>query len=368
MGWVEARGSGHIARYRKDGKVISVGGFDSANDAKIFLASVITDTHRGDYIDPRAGDAPLSEWITEWQQGRLVKATTAAGDAGMIRNHVLPSLGDKPLRDITPSVVRRWVVKIGKGGLSPKSVRNCHGMLYVVMAQAVAEGLIRKNPCEGTPLPEVARPELRILTPQEVERLIAATPEPYRPLVVLLAGTGMRWGEAVGLKVGRVDVLGGTVSVVETLSEVNGKLAYGTPKTKTSRRTITIARAAREALVPLVSGKSSGDPVFTTEEGALLRRNNFLRRVWRPAYEAAGITPAPRVHDLRHAHVSMLIASGIPLLAISRRLGHASISVTGDVYGHLLPEVDEHLLAAIDAALPSAREATAHHLPTNAHT
>lgn len=357
MGWVESRGRRFVARYRDGGQVVTVGGFPTKAAARAYLATVDTDMARGTHIDPRGQQVLFADWATEWIAARPgIKASTAATDAGRLKVHLRPAFNRMQLGRITPLSIRRWAAQLIASGLAAKTVRNCHGLMHTIMRDAVDEGLIARNPCVGTPLPDSSRREMRFLTEPELERLVAATPGHYRPLILTLVGTGLRWGEAAGLKVGRVDVLSGHLTVAPkdgALHEVGGRLSYGSPKSKKSARRISLPAVVRDALVPLVASGGAKDPVFTTEQGALLRRGNFARRVWEPAVRKAGLPAELRMHDLRHTHAAWLISAGRPLTAVQRRLGHASITVTSDIYGHLLPEVDAAILGTLDAALPT---------------
>jgi integrase len=186
------------------------------------------------------------------------------------------------------------------------------------------------------------------LTEQQLARLVACTPEWWRPLVVTLAGTGMRWGEAVGLTVEHVDLLVPEVRIRQTLNPTATRWKPS-PKTKAGRRHIGLPNAVVDVLLPLVAGKDGREPVFTTPEGALVKHRTFNYGVWQPACRAAGVIATP--HDLRHSHAALLIANGVPMPAISQRLGHASIKTTFDTYGYLLPRVEQHLLEGLDEVL-----------------
>ena len=119
-------------------------------------------------------------------------------------------------------------------------------------------------------------------------------------------------------------------------------------------RTITLPRSLAPELRAAAAGKRQDDLVLTTTTGRRISQPLFWRKAWRPAVDAAGLEPRPRVHDLRHSHASALIAAGIPLPVIQRRLGHESIQTTVDVYGHLAPESYAGAAAAMDASLVQA--------------
>jgi integrase len=140
---------------------------------------------------------------------------------------------------------------------------------------------------------------------------------------------------------------------VQTLVEINGNFSYGEPKSRNSRRLVSLP----PTLVDLLSGHLTQRPfapedlLFTSPTGEPLSRSNFYSRVWKPTTRAAGLIPAPRFHDLRHTHVALLIAANVPIKAIQLRLGHASIVMTMDRYGHLMETVDESLLDALELQL-----------------
>jgi integrase len=153
----------------------------------------------------------------------------------------------------------------------------------------------------------------------------------------------------------RVDLLRGTVSVAEILTEVAGRLYFGPPKTRASRRTVSLPRVVtRELDAHLAGGGDPDDHVFTAPQGGTLRIVAFRNRIWRPATEAAGLTGL-RIHDLRHTAVALWIAAGASPKEVAVRAGHTSVSFTLDRYGHLYPEADTRLRDRLDTLHASAR-------------
>lgn len=365
--WVEKNGPVYRIRdWRGDQKVTLESGFSTKTAAKARMTALRADQLRGDFIDPRAGRITLSDWIDAWWPMReaSLKPTAAHSEGGRVRNHIRPLLGDLPLEDITGLTVQQWVTALATGAgpmgedvrrprrpLGPKTIRHCHGLLSQALDAAVGQRLIRANPCRNTRLPEVVPHEMRFLSEPEIGRLITAVPERWRPLVLLLVGTGLRWGEACALRMCDVDVLAGRLTVVRSMQELSGsgEIVFGTPKSRMSRRTVTFSRRVADALTGVVAGKGREDLVFTAPMGGPVRTRNF-RRGWVRWTAAAGLAGL-RIHDLRHTHAAILISAGRPLTAIQRRLGHASLAVTSDVYGHLLEHVDEGILDAIEGAL-----------------
>jgi integrase len=350
-GWLETLPSKRVrAVYRDELGNRHSQTFPNRKLAKAFLEASLVDMARGQWIDPRAGQLPFSEWAERWLAVRFTRITTRAGNESVLRNHLLPFFGPLPLKDISPLLVRSFVAQLSTR-VSPKTVRNVHATLSTILRDAVLEGLLLVSPCAGVRLPkDTARPEARFLTPAEIDRLVDATPEHYRALIRTAAGTGMRWGELAGLPRTRLDLLRRRLQVTQTLVDLNGALSFGEPKSAQSRRFISLP----PTLVAVLAGHLEGhrhELVFTSETGDPLRRSNFHARVWRPAIAAAGLEPAPRFHDLRHSHVAMLIAAAVPMKAIQHRLGHSSIVMTMDVYGHLLPDIDEKLLEGLERQL-----------------
>lgn len=352
-GWLETLPSKRVrAVYRDADGTRHSQTFPNRREAKAFLAATVTDLDRGHWIDPRGGQIPFADWAQRWTEARLVRVSTAASENGRLRNHLLPFFGRMALKDITPLTVRGFVAQLSTK-LAPKTVRNVHAVLSTVLRDAVLEGLLLSNPCNAIRLPKEPRSEAVFLSPAQIEALVQATPPAYRALVLTAAGTGMRWGELAGLPRNRLDLLRRRLEVTQTLVDVNGALSFGEPKTALSRRYVSLPPTLLTVLTAHLQGHT-GELVFTNEDGAPLRRSNFHARIWRPATAAAGFVPAPRFHDLRHSHVAMLIAAGAPIKAIQHRLGHASIVMTMDRYGHLLEGVDEDLIAGLEQQLGGA--------------
>jgi integrase len=223
------------------------------------------------------------------------------------------------------------------------------------MGAAVDAGMLAQSPCRRVPLPKVEREEMRFLTPAEVATLADAIAPRYRALVLVGAYGGLRIGELAGLRRGRVDLLRGTVQVAEIVVEVRGVLHVGSPKTRSSRRTVGLPRFVVEELAAHLAGPADPEAfVFTAPQGGPLRVTAFRARVWRPATRSAGLEGL-RIHDLRHTAVALWIAAGANPKEVAARAGHASVSFTLDRYGHLYPEADTALRDRLDVLYGAAR-------------
>ena len=176
--------------------------------------------------------------------------------------------------------------------------------------------------------------------------------------------TGLRAGEISALRVGRVDPIRGRIEVAESAAEIGsvpGGIVYDDPKTY-ERRTVPMPRNLADEIADHLMSRPS-DPnafVFTAPGGGPLRHNNFYNRHFKPAVVHAGLPTRTRFHDLRHTNAALLVAQGANPLSIKQRLGHSSITVTFDRYGHLFPELEQEMTERLDAAL---RVAKAEHAP-----
>lgn len=336
---------GQLAPLRK-------GGFPTKAAAERWERDTAVDLARGSYRDPDAGAVLFGAWADEWLRTRgTLKRSSSVAERAIVETHLRPAFGKARLDTIGPTAVRQLI-----SGLvdrkAPKTVRNVHAVLFNIMALAVEEGLLPSNPCAGTRLPKNQRRKPRAyLSEQQVAQIIENVPARHRPLVVLLATTGLRWGEAVGLKAKHVHLLDRRLRVEETLNETGGVLTWGTPKSEASVRTVTLPAVAVDILVPLLAGRGGDDLVFTSREGGPVRHRNFYTRAWVPTMRRLGmIEPQPSIHDLRHAHASVLVSRGVPMMAVKERLGHESIATTDKLYAFLAPSVDEVVVSALDEA------------------
>lgn len=254
----------------------------------------------------------------------------------------LPMLGRYPVDHITRGHIARWV-NAADGTRAPKTIKNEHSVLSSVLESAVHHGHILVNPARGTRLPRTGEHEVeenRYLTYGEFDRLLTATPEHWKPFVVLLFGTGLRFSEATALQVQDINLdVRPTLRVMRAWKREKGKgIRIGPPKSRASRREISLPVEVVDAIRPLLDRPGSSW-LFTTTTDRVVMHSNFYNRVWKPACIDAKLDPRPRVHDSRHTHASWLIAAGVRLEVIQDRLGHEDYTTTRRVYGHLLPDL-----------------------------
>jgi integrase len=306
----------------------------------------------GTYIDPRAGNILLRDHLTTWQSHRHhLRPSTTARDDSYIKNHIVPELGDYRLDRLSRSIIKAWVKGRVTAGYAPATVRKAAGILSTALDDAVEDRLIAVNPAQKLDLPKIETQEMRFLTPDEVWRLADTIDRRYRALVVTGAFTGLRPGELRALRLEHVNMLGRTIQVEETLTEVSGHIHAGPVKTAASRRQVKIPKLLVDELAHhLAMWPPTGDGfLFTAPNGGPIRKDNFRLRTWLPAVAAAGLGGV-RVHDLRHTHAALLIAQGEHPKVIQSRLGHKSIRTTLDLYGHLFKGIDEAAADGLDHA------------------
>jgi len=340
--------------------------FATRVEAERWLAGIEIEIVRGPWRDPALGQASLSWWAGEWLAGSSeLKEKTVEGYESILSNHVIRAFGEVAVRDIDYLAVRRFIAELRAKGLSAKTVSNIREVLHLVLQCATLAGAIPANPVVNVAVGRFARRELTVLDTEQIRRLADAIAEPamrrgggehrrshypeYSLLVRLDAWTGLRAGEIGALRRGRIDLAGRRVHVAESVTEVHGKLVYGPTKTYERRSASLLPALVADLEQHLATIDDDPDTlVFRAPNGGPLRHKTFYSRHFKPAVVAAGLPPALRFHDLRHSFAGLLIATGAHPRAIMERMGHSSITVTLDTYGHLLPRIDEKLTAELD--------------------
>lgn len=320
---------------------------------------------RNDDPEPEAGAGlTLDEWAELYIDGRT--GVTDGTRYGYRRTYALTygaRLGKLPIGAITradvAAALNYLTTKGGRKGkgYKDKTIANAHGLLASMMKEAVHERHVTINPCARIRLPRATSHEsqgMNLVSKVEFMRLVEKTPEHYRPLVMTLFGTGIRWGEAEALEVRDFDPRARTLRINKAAKWDTSKATrtVGPTKTKHSDRTITLPSYVVAALLPLTSGRPRGARLFVAPRGGALRHKTFWQDAWVPACEKAELVdPRPRIHDARHSHASWLIAENPNLVRVQRRLGHHSIKVTVDTYGHLTPDGASADAAAVEMAI-----------------
>jgi integrase len=314
---------------------------------------------RGEWIDPRRAKVRLEDWTERWLATTIhLKPKTQAGYDSLLRMHILPTFGKTPLGAIEPKDVSAWVAEMAEQGLSASRIRQAYRVLSAALKAAVVSRYILSSPCVGVRLPKPATREMHFLSAEQVAALAEAVPEPFDALVNLLAYGGLRWGEAAALRRARCDLLRSRIEVAESVARVGGEFHYGPTKTYETR-TVRLPAFLRDRLAQHLASGVGPEPtafIFTQPDGGPLRHWWFWDRIWTPAVAAAGLPTDLRIHDLRHTCSALLIAEGAHPKAIQTHLGHSTIQVTMDRYGHLFPDELDRLAEGMDAVFRAAIE------------
>lgn len=311
-------------------------------------------------------DSPtLTDFTAEYldpARGHLSGVTpgTRDGYRQIAERSFLQVLGAYPLDAITKQDVASWVAwqedqpssRHEGRKIAAKTIRNYHGLLSSILTAAIDANHIPANPAKGTALTRGRRQGISFLTHEEFETVLEFIPDHYRSLVLFLAGTGARWGEATAVT--WADINTGVEPAMLTINKAwqkgaKNRAVLGPPKTEKANRTISLWPDLVEALGDRQAG---GELVFKgPRKESRVWSWAFHNGAWAPALDAANdpercaeigrqpIGKRPRVHDLRHSHASWLIARGVPLPYIQHRLGHENITTTVDLYGHMIPDM-----------------------------
>lgn len=319
--------------------------FERKADADKFCARITHELNTGTYRDPRAGDIPFSDYSETWFASQLhLRTATRTQSAGLLRNHINPMFGRISLNKITVDHGRSFLAEQGR---SDAVARKAFMLVRRILNDAVSERLINHNPLQSLQLPKEKRSEAGFLTLDELHTLVAHTHPHFQALVLSAGFLGLRQGELFGLHPDNLDLKARQVRVIEKLSKHSNPPQREELKTKASRRTVSIPAFLVEVLDEQLHQRASNDFVFTSIEGGPIRASNFNRRHWNPARKAAGLQDF-KFHGLRHTAAAIAIQTGAHPKEIQSRLGHNSITVTLDLYGHLMPGADIDLANNID--------------------
>ena len=274
---------------------------------------------------------------TQWKTLVLptFKRSTQHGYKTVLNLHLLPAWRDWRLRDIERLAIQQWVAEKFRQQCGWQTVRNSWVLLSSILETAVEYGYLSVNPARGVKFPQKALKEKpAIIAGDSFAKLLKQVDEPYRTMVSLIAATGLRIGELLGLRWRALDLDIGTLAVRESVFEGQ----FQPPKTQKAVRTIPLGPHAIAALTAhrqRVSRRAPEDLVFGNRKGDPLRESKLLTNVLQPAAEAAGLGRVTW-HQFRHIHSSLLNDLKVPVKIAQEQLGHASISTTLNIYTHVV--------------------------------
>ncbi|MBQ1098029.1 site-specific integrase [Streptomyces sp. b94] len=381
------------ARYGK-GKRYKVAGipgvrdrsFDTLEDAKAWLRRAATDEERGEFVDPRDGSITLADYIAmHWAPGRGGAPKTQQNQERRARLHIVPHLGELPLRSITAAELRLYTAKLEATVSSVDYRRGILSELSSILEAAVDDKRLARNPMHAKSVrwpkaPKERREAWSLETALRVRDVISPR---NRISVVLGLGCGLRQGEVFGLSPDDIDFARGVLHVRRQIQAVNGRLYFALPKGAKTRIVDMPSSVAEELKghveafppveVELPWGKPEADGqrrrfslLLTTRFGNAIAVNTWNTYTWKPALAKAGIIPprskeakkwqweaAPKdgFHVLRHTYASIMLEAGESVVTLARWLGHSSPAVTLGYYAHFMPEAGSKGRTALDGLL-----------------
>ena len=331
-------------------------------DVREKLAKAIADRDGGFVYD--AGNMTVGEYLDRWLNDSVrntVRRRTWERYEQFVRVHLTPALGKIKVAKLTPAHVRGLYRDRLDSGLAPRTVLHIHRAFSKALKQAVADGLIPRNPAAPVKPPQPRQVEIRPLNREQVRALCeAASGDRLEALYVVAVTAGLRRGELQGLKWDDLDLEAGMLQVRRTLSEPKGGYIFEIPKSGKGRsipltRKATLAlrehrkRQLEERMQKAGLWQEQG-LVFPSGVGTPLSGGN-LNRTFKATLQRAGLPKSTRFHDLRHTCATLLLKQGVNPKFVQELLGHADISLTLNVYSHVLPDMGNAAAGAMDAAL-----------------
>lgn len=338
--WRERNGRQHTQR------------FDRKAPAERRKSKIENDLNESRNVDPKRGSERFADTCRRYVETATIRESTRAVYKRQFDSHVIPELGQIKLNEITVDDIAKMRDKLVAKGVGKATVIRAMKLTTRVMNKAIEEGRIDRNVASVVSRPYHDEREPFFMKADEVRRLAdscSAYGDQYGTLVRFLGATGLRFGEAAALRVGDVD-LGEKpkVRVTKSITEVEGKLVAGKPKTDKSKRSVPMPKTLRDELARFVEGRDETMALFTGPRGGPLRNNLFRTRILRPAARDAGVLrdgEPPSPHALRHTAISLWGRAGYGLTEAQAWAGHSSSTMTSR-YSHYFEDSSD--MSALD--------------------
>jgi len=344
--------------YQDTGRRISRD-FKTKPEAQSWLRQMQGELEQG--FDYQGSKTLLKDYLHDWLDTARIalRPKTADSYKRTMQKHIVPQLGEIPMKDLKPIHVEKFYVRLVEAGVGVRTIRLVHTILHRALERAVFQMLLIRNPSAHATLPQYRHGEMKVLDEIQVNQfLVTAIDSPYVALYHLAVKTGMRQGEILGLKWSDLQWGSGRLYVQRQLQDVRGMGSFfQEPKTRSGRRTIQLGARTLQALMEHHEFQQTqkvfasqrwqdNELIFPSKLGTPLSPSN-LRLDFNRVLERAGV-PKIRFHDLRHTAASLMLNNGIPVIVVSRILGHSKPSITLDIYGHLYNEMQEEAARLMD--------------------
>jgi integrase len=335
-------------------------------DAQRELIRLLAEVANGTAVDPSR--VTVAEYLRDWlaaDDGLSPK--TLERYRQLAERQIIPHLGAVSLQKIRPPQVANWHTILMATGLAARTVGHAHRVLHRGLARALSLEIVSRNVAHAVPPPKIEAVEIAILSAAEMSDVLAKIADhPLHSIAAFALGTGLRRGEICGLAWGALDLDAATVRVERSMEETAAGLRLKPPKTRHGRRAISLPsgvvetmrthrrRQAEQRLLLGLGRPGAEDFVFTLPDGSPYAPDK-LSRDWGNVVRDRKL-PRVMFHALRHSHASALIAAGLDVVTVSRRLGHGSPAITLTVYAHKFASKDTAAAEAIDAVMGAGRK------------
>jgi integrase len=330
--------------------------------AQAEAAKILASVADGAHVDPSSETVAqfIERWLRDWADANVSNKTWTRY-AQLLRKHVASRIGATLIQKLRATHLQSVYAAMAKDGLADRTRLHTHRVIFTMLRHAAQWGVVTRNVASLVDAPRVQAREVEILTPAQVQAVLETLRDrPLYPIAATALGTALRRSELLGLRRKDVNLDAGLLRVEQALEQTKrGGLVFRQPKTRYGRRPVTLApstvavlrehlKAQQEQRLALGLGRTEPSSlVFANPDGSP-RSPNALTKEWQLAMKKAGLRAT--FHSLRHTSASALIASGLDVITISRRLGHGSPAITLGIYGHLL-KTDDRAAAVMEAAL-----------------
>jgi site-specific recombinase XerD len=333
--------------------------FKTKKEAERFEAQEKARLIQGTWLDNRNNTITFAMYAHKWlKSNKSKRPKTLLRDKGIVNRHLIPALGEMPIKNIKSSDLRQMVSQWSDQGLSAGTIRRHKAILSAIFNMALDDDLIHKSPVHRLTVPRIEKSEGWALTSEEAQRLLASIDQNYYSLIYIMVTTGIRWSEAAGLQIQHLDLLSPhpRLKIERTLHETPKGLVAEATKSSASKRNIILTQQQVNVIAQHITetgrtGANQDEPLFTSPRGHELAYQNFRSRIWVPAITKANLQGL-KIHDLRKTAATNLVQAGIDIKSVTEMLGHEDIRTTLQHYAKTSPE---GLLAASEALVEALK-------------